>query len=118
MALLGALEEFQLELLLQVAERLVDVFVPSLHEPGRPDVRRLELVEIPVQQIANLELLLNYLLCRNGVVCGLSKCTDVRRINLLELSCHVEACNTNQLKVLRLYVFYASLQVVVYVLDG
>ena len=47
MALLRTLKELQLELLLQVAERLINVLVPPIHEPRCPHVRCLELVEVP-----------------------------------------------------------------------
>ena len=47
MALLRTLKELQLELLLQVAERLINVLVPPIHEPSCPHVRSLELVEVP-----------------------------------------------------------------------
>lgn len=47
MALLRTLKELQLELLLQVAERFINVLVPPIHEPRCPHVRSLELVEVP-----------------------------------------------------------------------
>ena len=65
MALRRTFEELKLELLLQVAERLVDVFVPSVHEPGSPDIGCLELVEVPPEHFTNLVFLCYYLIYRD-----------------------------------------------------
>lgn len=56
-----ALKEFQLELLLQVAERLINILIPTVHEPGGPHVWSLKLVKVPVKHFTNFVLLCYYL---------------------------------------------------------
>ena len=61
MALFRTLKELQLELLLKIAERLINVLVPPVHEPRRPHVRCLELVKVPPEHLTNFVLLCYYL---------------------------------------------------------
>ena len=56
-----ALKEFQLELLLQVAERLINILIPTVHEPSGPHVWSLKLVKVPVKHFTNFVLLGYYL---------------------------------------------------------
>ena len=67
-ALWRAFQELQLELLLEVRQGLVHVLIPPLHEPRSPDEGGLELVEVPLQHIANFEFCLDYLLGCYGVI--------------------------------------------------
>lgn len=51
------LEELQLELVLEIRKRLIDILVPPFHEPLRPFEMRLELVEVPPQELADFVFL-------------------------------------------------------------
>jgi hypothetical protein len=68
MALSRPFQEFQLELLFQVAERLVDILVPSGHEPRGPHVGCLELVKVPPQKFTNFVFLCNDLVYGHRVI--------------------------------------------------
>lgn len=118
MALRVSFEELQLELVLQIRERLIDVLVPPLHEPLRPFEMRLELAEIPPQKFTDFVFLTDYLVDCHGVICALSKRLDVRRIDLLVLGGHVKTRDTDQLEVLSRYMLVASLKIGVDVLYG
>jgi hypothetical protein len=51
------LEELQLELVLEIRKRLIDILVPPFHEPLRPFEMRLELVEVPPEELADFVFL-------------------------------------------------------------
>ena len=116
MALLRTLKELQLELLLQVAERLINVLVPPIHEPRCPNVRSLELVEIPTKHLTNFVLLCYYLVDGHWIISRLRETFDVWWVDLFELGSHVQACHTYKLKVTSWNVLSTIVDVVVNVL--
>jgi hypothetical protein len=64
----GAFQEFQLELLLQVAERLINILIPPIHEPRGPYVRGLKLIKVPSEHFTNFVFLGYYLINRHRVI--------------------------------------------------
>lgn len=98
LALVYFVEELEVELLLQVRQRLVHVFVPPLHEPLSPHHVSLEVVEVPLENARHPELHFVHLADRDRVVCALRKAFDVGRVDLLNLGSHPETCDPDQLE--------------------
>ena len=69
---------------------------------------RLELLEVPVENLADFEFLVNHFFCRNTVVCRLSEAFDVWWINLFYLGCYVQARYANFLELVSRYDTSAS----------
>jgi len=82
---------------------LFDVGVPSIHEPGSPLKYSLELINVPGKSWANKLFHIDNILDRDGVVGGLSKWFDMRRVNLFKLCSNMQACYSQQLKLMSLY---------------
>ena len=101
--LLGAgfaafLEELEAELVLEVGERVVDVIVPSLHEPLGPHVVGLKALKVPVKHFTDPHLCFVYLLRRDRVISAVAKAIDMRRVDLLQFGRDMQASDAYHLK--------------------
>ena len=113
-----AFQELELKLLLEVRKGLINVLIPSLHEPRSPYEGGLELVKVPLQNIANFELCLDYLFGCHRVICWFCELLYAGRVNFFELGSHMQACDPYELKLWSFDMMLAVLQVIVCILQS